>query len=598
MCEDITPAKTITVIKRVVSNAPDVLPSIAYPVTATCDSTVTSINDGQTITIGNLATGTSCTITEGSLTTGVVNQAALDACGGSGAPVWTTSYVPSQMVNAGANVTITNTLDCKPVDSQIYAKKIVVNHAPNPVGPLQFPFNASCQDTNGSASVAGTYYIADGQSVPVYGYEPGRICTVNEETIPATTACGDLKPVWTTTYSPSQTVALQPNGTLVTVTNTLDCEPASPPKGFEIKKVVVNNSPGSVAGLSFPIDLSCSYSAGTTSATQIYVDGQTRVAWNYVGGDKNCTVTEGQYPATNACGDLKPIWSTTYSPSQSLLFTSAGALVTVTNTLDCEPVVPTETGLSVRKIVVSHAPIAIGNLTFPISATCVKGTGANALDNSASHSLAHGQTQTYLPYMAGGNCTVTEGEMPATKACGNGMKPVWTKSYSPSQTVAMQPGGTLVTVTNTLDCEPVIIIKNPVCGKNQVLVRGECRNKEPVCGKNQILVRGECRNKEPVCGKNQVLVKGECRNRQPVCGKNQVLVKGECRNRQPVCGKNQVLVKGRCVNQEQKCGPRQIRVKGRCIDVPKCGFGQIPVPGTGVCVSIGIGGGPKGDQRP
>lgn len=107
-----------------------------------------------------------------------------------------------------------------------------------------------------------------------------------------------------------------------------------------------------------------------------------------------------------------------------------------------------------------------------------------------------------------------------------------------------------------------------------------------------------CFKPEPVCGKNQVLVKGVCRNKEPVCGKNQVLVKGRCVNKQPVCKKPFVYDPKRnaCVEVIAKCSPGQIRIKGKCVSVPKCPPGTIPVPGTRACVSIGIGiGGPRPD---
>ena len=43
----------------------------------------------------------------------------------------------------------------------------------------------------------------------------------------------------------------------------------------------------------------------------------------------------------------------------------------------------------------------------------------------------------------------------STKACGEAGNPMWTTTYSPSQTVAQVPAGETVTIINTLDCEPI-----------------------------------------------------------------------------------------------------------------------------------------------
>ncbi|MFZ1682093.1 MAG: hypothetical protein WAT70_13825, partial [Rhizobiaceae bacterium] len=161
----------ITVNKRVVSSAPDVLPSIAYPLSASCDASVAAINDGQTITIGNLAAGTACTITEGPLDQGIANAAALDACGGAGTPVWTTSYAPSQTVMAGpgAHVTITNTLGCerKPIDGGLVAAKTLAGPCSLDAASQQYMclFNIQVSNT-GTADYNGPFAMTDVLSDP------------------------------------------------------------------------------------------------------------------------------------------------------------------------------------------------------------------------------------------------------------------------------------------------------------------------------------------------------------------------------------------------------------------------------------------------
>ena len=655
------------------------LPQAAYPMTVTCGSTVTPISvtagAGPEI-VGGIEPGTSCTIVE-------PTPSSAGLCGKGQTGTWATTFSPAVPVIVpigDTTVTVTNELRCEPVNPPAETGTITVLkealYNGQHLTTQAFPIAVTCGGVTVNATVKdGTPYVQTG--LPV-----NTMCSVVEDTSNLKNTCNPPQvPVWTTTYNPTTPVAATVAGGVITITNRLECERIVEPvdSGLYVKKVVVNNAPGSVAGMVFDISDSCNSSQNPGFAH--FTDGQTIIFKNYEAG-VSCTFSEAPIPPTTACGKgMNPIWTTGYAPSQTVAMSPTGTLVTVTNTLDCNPVIPpADTGLKVKKVVVSNAPGSVEGLTFPISATCVTGTGGEALDNSSSHNLANGQTQSYLGYMSGGNCTVTEGAMPATTACGKGKNPVWTTTYAPSQTVTMQPAGTLVTVTNTLDCEPVIIpvdslkcdpatatpagdlcrcrfdnmnpvsktaceckpgftlkagqgcvrkVVEPRCDPSTTVTKGNkcvceyrnmvqtsasacacakgfkfavgkgCFRPEPICGKNQILVKGVCTNRPPVCGRNQVLVKGVCTNKQPVCGRNQVLVKGRCLNKEPVCRPPFKYDANRraCVEQIQRCGPRQIRVGGKCIQVPKCPIGQFPVPGTGICVSIG-GGGPKGDDRP
>ena len=451
---------SISITKRVVSNAPDVLPSIAYPVTATCDANVASINDGQTITIGNLAAGTACTVTEGPLTQGVANQAALDACGGAGTPVWTTSYAPSQTVNAGpgANVTITNTLDCKPkrppVDNRMYIKKVVVNNSPGSLEGLEYDITSQCTNTT---QPTGFAHFSDGETVLFHNYEEGMTCNLSE-VIPATTACGKgMKDVWSTTYSPSQTVNLSPNGETITVTNTLNCERINPPvdNRMYIKKVVINNAPGSLEGVEYDITSQCTNTTQPTGFAH-FSDGETVLFHNYEEG-MTCNLSE-VIPATTACGKgMKDVWSTTYSPSQTVNLSPNGETITVTNTLNCEPIKGSvDTTFSVRKVAIYDGePIA--NVSFPMTVTCSDG-------NSQVLNVSVDQNQTISGLPEGTTCSVAEGAFPTTGLCPAGATEQWATTYVPANasntTSAM--ASVIVTVRNELTCRKIVVNDNPL----------------------------------------------------------------------------------------------------------------------------------------
>lgn len=435
----------ISIIKRVVSNAPDVLPSVPFPITATCGPNVSSISDGQTITINNLASGTACTVQEGDLTSGVVSNAAADACNGSGQPVWTTSYSPSQTVTAtaGAAVTITNTLNCAPLVKGFTVKKVLVSNAPGSVAGLAFPITSTCGPNTPSANSPMTVAMAAGTSGVIFGGAVGDTCTITEATYPATDACGSgALPVWTQNISPSTFVVGNTNPN-ITVTNTLDCKKIAPPvRQIFVKKVVVNNSPGSVAGLSFPITSTCG--PNTTSAhspmTVGYSDGLTAI-FGGVQGD-TCTISEPSYPATNACKDQKPVWSTIITPSPTLTVSANNPLITVTNTLDCKP---PEGHLTIKKVVIKpQGAIVPDTMQFPVQVNC--GAAQNGIISvNMPWSLGNLSTSTA--------CIVSEdaNALPVKGICPAGQIGSWV--VTPQQTVVPTSAGTTVIITNRLSCK-------------------------------------------------------------------------------------------------------------------------------------------------
>ena len=202
--------------------------------------------------------------------------------------------------------------------------------------------------TCGGVTVNGT--VSDGAPYVQTGLPVNASCTVVEGAVtPAAALCGaGQTATWITTYTPSTAVAASVAGGTITITNRLDCRPRDP-KGLDVKKVVINNAPGSVAGLVFPYQTTCTNSPGTAGLGTL-TDGQTQPTWIYV-ANTSCTVTEGTIPATNACGPgMQPVWTTVYLPSQTVPLVPAGQLVTIQNTLDCEPVILTAASMSRKSL--------------------------------------------------------------------------------------------------------------------------------------------------------------------------------------------------------------------------------------------------------
>lgn len=344
-------------------------------------------------------------------------------------------------------------------DSRLQIKKVVENNAPGSVAGLTFPVLVGCSNSPGSQ---GLDYLQDGETKPFWIYVPNTTCTVSEGTMPVTDACGPgMVPVWTQSYAPSNVVPLSPNGTLVTITNRLDCEPAIPQGRILIRKSLdTTGAPGAnVAGLTFPVSLTC---GGNVQTGTIGLNAP----WN-VGGlytNAACTVAEdlAALPTAGVCPQGQTAsWGVSYIPAgASVTPTVPGASVVVKNTLKCSQNPPPVRQILVQKVVVNNAPGSVAGLAFPITSTC----GPNTPSGNSPMTVGYHDGQTTIFGGAEGDtCTISEGPYPATTACGN-RKPIWTTKITPSPnpsatlTLTVAATNPLVTVTNTLTCGKLLFI--------------------------------------------------------------------------------------------------------------------------------------------
>ncbi len=585
VCKPADP-KGLNVTKLVINHASGSVAGLVFPYQTTCTNSpntagLGALTDGQTQPTWIYVANTSCTVAEGAIP-------ATSACGKGMNPVWSTVYLPSQtvpLVPAGETVTIQNTLDCEPVnppvDSSLYVKKVVVNNAPGSVAGMVFTLGDTC--TN-DPTTTGIHNISDGQTQQSHLYVAGTSCKITEYPIPATSACGKLTPVWTTTYSPSQTVVLSPSGETVTVTNTLNCEPV---KGdglstFSVHKEASYNGEA-ITNVSFPMTVTC----GEGNVQSISVTaGQSQTISNLSDGTI-CTVVEGTIAHTGLCpkGSIEE-WSASYEPANASNTTSSlsSVIVTVRNVLTC-------------KSVIIDNPLKCD----PATATQAGDLCRCRFDNMQQVSKTACECKAGFTLKPGKGCVpkVIEPKCdPATTVTKGGKCVCEYKGMVQTSATACACAKGLKFAPGKGCYKPEPVCKN---GERYQPKRDRC---EPVCerGFNYIVKRNLCIKADPVCGRNQVLLRGRCTDKAPVCGRNQDLVKGRCVNKAPFCRPpfKYDAKRRACVEQIQRCEPGQIRVRGKCIRVPKCGFGEIPIPGTGICVSIGGGGGgdggPKGDN--
>jgi hypothetical protein len=653
---------TLSVTKEASYNGTHIT-NVAFPITVTCGADVSSgsIQDSAAPFVKNpIPLGTQCTVLEGT-------SPATGLCPKGTTEHWTTSYTPTGSVivstPTGTTIAVRNMLDCqKDETGKIEIKKVCEPATPNQTDGSNYGFHTICHIT-----VTTTGPIAN----------PGL--TVGDVVLPTNVAPHLAQvsgPAWVCDYrSCSATPAVlgasstsvfdtyidfPDAGSVAEEHNCASTTGADKVEGCSrftleqptdsdmyIKKVVVNHAPGSVAGMVFDITSQCTNTTQPTGFAH-FVDSQVVLFHHYEAG-MSCNLSE-YIPPTTACGADTPVWTTTYSQPSPVALSPNGETIIVTNTLDCTHVVTPVDGnpIKVKKVVINNAPLPVGDLQFPITVTCVKGTNGEVLDNDATHTVADGQTITYLPYAEGFSCSAHEGAIPQTDACGKNMKPVWNTSYS-AQPVPMMVAGETITVTNLLKCVPIIIDhadcpprthydpKSGKCLDDRVVCvapfvlnpdSNTCYIPKKICPAGTHLEGKICVANQVKCAPPAVRnpTTNTCYVPRPDCGpgthwdgRNCVPNRKECRAPlklnpntntcylpKPDCpagthwnGKRCVgdvvncqagthLEGNKCVRNRdvQKCGPRQIQTKRGCISIPQCAIGQLPVPGTGMCVDL------------
>ena len=694
----------LTVVKNAIDYFGKHITTVNFPAKVTCGSVITPITvaDGVPYVQTGIPLGTSCTVVE------QFTNPPTGACPQGENTGWVTTYNPTTPVvitATGATITITNKVVCEgAVPRDMYVKKVVVNHAPLPLTGMVYDITSTCTNTT---QPTGFAHFVDGQTTIFHHYEPGMSCTLSEA-IPATTACGNDTPVWTTTYSQPNPVVLSPNGETVVVTNTLDCK-KSDTGWVDITKKFDDQTPKGVGNVAFDIAYDCGQGPNTVSLhsgetshvaplplgnfctvterpigkeiqtaaeaacgpgatpvwTTTYVpeqkvtvapgasvtvvntvtckgqdiigvdiikkvvapkgidvggltfsigydcghgqqgtnplgDGQSAQTQGSVAG-VTCHIQENPFTA-NPCGKGQtPHWSTAYAPSQDVV-AAAGASVTVTNSVTCETVPPVDGNpIKVKKVVINNAPAPVGDLQFPITVTCVKGSNGDVLDNDVAHTVADGQTVDFEAYAAGFSCSAHEGAIPQTNACGKDT-PVWTTTYA-TQPVAMTPAGETITVTNMLNCtQPVN--SGPTCGNGVIEAPEQCDDGGIASGNGcssvcKVEPGYHCAGQPSVCDtitppppvlkcdtSTTKLVGCQCcciiqgmvpdSKTSCDCPDGMSLKGGVCRKDPPpplVCKGNTHLdhATNRCVQNELICPPKTHKVGNHCVaDIPDC----------------------------
>jgi hypothetical protein len=333
-------------------------------------------------------------------------------------------------------------------------------------------------------------------------------------------------------------------------------------------------------------------------ATHNVADGQT-VDYLPYGQGFSCSAHEGAIPPTNACGNGTPNWTTTYA-TQPVAMTPAGETITVTNTLNCQPVIiKGNSTFSVSKEATFKGQ-PITNITFPMNVTCAHGGPSQAMN------LAHGQVQSMDNLAAGTACTVVEGTIPSTGLCPSGTVEKWNTTYAPangSNTTSAQ-SSVIVRVTNLLSCQPVkqqpVLTEPPVKSDTPIIIVPppppvvcDAATAQYVNGACRCTIQGQVPVSKTACAcpNGQQLINGRCGNPPPKCEGNTHFepALGKCVPNTPDCkpGTHLAPDRLRCVPDKVDC-PANTHIDqatGMCVDnAPRCTGNTHLDPNSGKCV--------------
>ncbi|MDP1603856.1 MAG: DUF5979 domain-containing protein, partial [Legionella sp.] len=320
--------------------------NLVYPTSVSCATggspavvTNVGLSEAGPQTVSNIALNSQCTITETPPTVTGLCPTPGDV------PTWSMPPLmnpasPVPVNGTTVNVTVTNTLECKPAGGYLLVQKLIdrPNNVPlSALNALTFPVVVTC---DGNATPLNVPF---GTSAVLTNIPINQSCGV-VETLPPPPNVPNVCPAgqslaWTAlpTYTPASVTITPGPGKTIVVRNTLGCAPSIGDGGLVVTKTVVDNTGAAVAGLTFPANLSCSSGMSPAVVTPLTAlsHGSTQTIGNIAFGS-TCTVSETLPAPPGACADQTkvPTWTTTYTPPTASIPTDTS--IAVVNTLDCK----------------------------------------------------------------------------------------------------------------------------------------------------------------------------------------------------------------------------------------------------------------------
>jgi len=245
-------------------------------------------------------------------------------------------------------------------------------------------------------------------------------------------------------YSP-QSVTIGGGINNITVTNGYQCIPLG---ALTVTKTVDNKTNGSVAGIAFPIKVTCTASPPLPPIHVSFnlTDGGSH-SDSFLPGS-NCTVTE-TLPTAAASANLcpagtLPVWSPpTYSPTSAVIGTTP-VTITVHNTVRCV----NAGSLTVQKSISLDPTGTVATMSFPMTVTCSNTSAVYPLTIQGTGSAG----PINLP--VGSTCHVAEGTLPTLPAGCSWGNP----TYTPASVTIANGGNVIATVNNSITCQGYLVV--------------------------------------------------------------------------------------------------------------------------------------------
>ncbi|NDR53177.1 DUF5979 domain-containing protein [Actinomyces sp. 565] len=303
-----------------------------FPVTVTCDGAQAysgSLADGETVTVGDIPLGQTCTVTEGTISGGLA-----DGSYAWGAPTITDPVTVTSEDASSGTVTVTNTIER--VRADVNLSKVLSGELATQFGADNTYSGTFTCTHEGDADVTGTWSV-DGAGKAAITYDDGQApfvdstCTPTEDLDASGAPDTDPSFSWGEPTHDAATVTADGTATM-TVTNTVNRDMGS----LTAAKTVSGETNGLKDGQTFTLNATCTAPGvdGELTATATVADGDTGVAFDReIPAGWTCAISEVA-PTQDQLKDSSYAWDmVTVFPDEVTVTKGETVEVAATNTI-------------------------------------------------------------------------------------------------------------------------------------------------------------------------------------------------------------------------------------------------------------------------
>ncbi|CED91920.1 Conserved repeat domain protein [Actinomyces succiniciruminis] len=303
-----------------------------FPITVTCDGAQAysgTLADGETVTVGDIPLGQTCTVTEGTISGGLA-----DGSYAWGEPTITDPVrITSEDASSGT-VTVTNTIER--VRADVNLNKVLSGELATQFGADNTYSGAFTCTHDGDADVTGTWSV-DGAGNAAITYDDGEAPYVDSTCTPTedldASGAPDTDPSFSWGEPSYDAATVTADGTAaMTVTNTVNRDMGS----LTAAKTVIGETDGLKDGQTFTLNATCTAPGvdGELTATATVADGESGVAFDReIPAGWTCAISETS-PTQDQLKDSSYAWEmATVFPDEVTITKDETVAVSATNTI-------------------------------------------------------------------------------------------------------------------------------------------------------------------------------------------------------------------------------------------------------------------------